>query len=141
MAEAVMRDLVAKAGLSDKIGVDSAGVGNWHVGEPAHRGTQTMLRRHDIPHDGRARQLTRDDMTAFDYVLPVDRLTYDDLSDFGTMPAPNVHLFLKWAAEAKQVTLDEVPDPYYDGTYERAYTLISAGCRALLEHIRAEHDL
>ena len=30
-----MRDLVAEAGLADRIEVDSAGTGGWHVGQPA----------------------------------------------------------------------------------------------------------
>lgn len=34
MAEAVMRDLIAKRGLTDQITVDSAGTSNYHIGEP-----------------------------------------------------------------------------------------------------------
>ncbi|MER1998148.1 MAG: low molecular weight phosphotyrosine protein phosphatase, partial [Lysinibacillus sp.] len=39
MAEAVMRDLVEKRGLTARIKVDSAGTSNWHEGEPPHKGT------------------------------------------------------------------------------------------------------
>ncbi len=34
MAEAIFRDLVEKEGLTEKINVDSAGTGDWHVGSP-----------------------------------------------------------------------------------------------------------
>jgi protein-tyrosine phosphatase len=37
-AEGVMIDLVAKAGLADRITIDSAGTGPWHVGEVRRRG-------------------------------------------------------------------------------------------------------
>jgi protein-tyrosine phosphatase len=141
MAEAVMRDRVAKAGLSDKISVDSAGIGNWHAGEPAHRGTLSILRQYNIPHNGRARQIVASDLSTFDYVLPVDRMTYDDLRQFEAGTSAEVSLFLKWAAEAGQVDMDEVPDPYYDGRFEQTYALVTAGCQALLDHIRAEHNL
>lgn len=141
MAEAVMRDLVAKAGLSDKISVDSAGVGRWHVGEPAHRGTLAMLRQHGIAHNGRARQISRDDLKTFDYVLPVDRMTLEDLNGYERGDSVKVELLLKWATESGRVAMDEVPDPYYDDTYERTWVLVSAGCQALLDHLRAEHNL
>ncbi|MCA9870327.1 MAG: low molecular weight phosphotyrosine protein phosphatase, partial [Anaerolineae bacterium] len=45
MAEAVFQEYVDEAGLTDAFEVDSAGTGSWHVGEPAHRGTLTVLRR------------------------------------------------------------------------------------------------
>jgi hypothetical protein len=43
MAEAVFNDMVAKQGLSDKVKVESAGTGAWHVGEPACYGTRQVL--------------------------------------------------------------------------------------------------
>ena len=58
MAEAVFRHLVTQAGLQDRIEILSAGASQWHVGEPAHRGTLAVLRQADIAHQGRARQVT-----------------------------------------------------------------------------------
>ncbi len=43
MAEAVMRELVRKECLDDKIAVDSAATSSWHIDEPPHRGTQEKL--------------------------------------------------------------------------------------------------
>lgn len=40
MAEAVFRHLVKEEGLDQEIQTDSAGTGDWHTGEPPHRGTQ-----------------------------------------------------------------------------------------------------
>ena len=141
MAEAVMRHLVEKAGLSDKISVDSAGVGRWHIGEPAHRGTLAILKQNSIAHAGRARQVAADDMATVDYILPVDRMTYDDLRVFGAPKAGEVSLFLKWANASGLTEVDEVPDPYYDNTFDRSYHLVTRGCQALLDHIRAEHGI
>ncbi len=36
-AEGVMRHQVDAAGLADRIAIDSAGTGDWHVGEPRVR--------------------------------------------------------------------------------------------------------
>lgn len=141
MAEAVFQDMVNKAGLSDKFEIDSAGTGGWHAGEPAHSGTLSVLKRNGIPYNGRARQLERRDLDSFDYVLVMDRENLSFVQRYGSGARAEVGLFLRYAREAGLVNTDEVPDPYYDGTFERAYSLITRGSKALLEHIRREHGL
>jgi protein-tyrosine phosphatase len=141
MAEAILRDRVAKARLADQIKVDSAGVGRWHVGEPAHSSTLAILRRNNIPHNGHARQILADDLATFDYVLPVDRMTYNDLRRLDPPKRGELSLFLKWAKESGLTETDEVPDPYYDGSFDRTYELVTRGCDALLAHIREAHKV
>lgn len=51
MAEAVMRDLIEKRGLSDTIKVDSAGTSNAHQGEAPHKGTRSKLHEMGISTD------------------------------------------------------------------------------------------
>src|SRR2546421_4550256 len=69
MAEAVFLQKVRDAGLEEMIEADSAGTGQWHIGEPAHSGTRKMLASKGVPYDGRARLLRADDLNRFDYVL------------------------------------------------------------------------
>lgn len=136
MAEAVFQKMVDDAGLSDKIRVDSAGTGGWHVGEPAHNGTLNILRRQNIPYDGRARQLERRDLDDFDYVLAMDyeNLRFIQRNSHGVRA--EVAPFLSYARAAGLVNTDEVPDPYYDNSFENVYRLVEVGSRALLDHIR-----
>jgi protein-tyrosine phosphatase len=141
MAEAVFQGMVNKAGLSDQIEIDSAGTGDWHVGEPAHSGTLNVLRRNRIPYNGRARQIERRDLDNFDYVLAMDRENLSFLQRNGSGARAEVGLFLRFAKEAGLVNTDEVPDPYYDGTFDRAYNLVAQGSKALLDHIRQEHRI
>ena len=44
-AEAVMRGLVREAGLEDEIAIDSAGIGDWHVGYPPDQRASEAARR------------------------------------------------------------------------------------------------
>lgn len=136
MAEAVFQDMVNKAGLSGEISVDSAGTGHYHVGEPAHPGTLKLLREHNIPYNGRARQIERRDLNDFDYVLPMDRDNLRFLLRASAGARAEIRLFLSFARQAGLVNTDEVPDPYMDGTFDRAYGLVERGCRALLDYIR-----
>src|SRR5690348_8407096 len=78
-AEAVMRDLVERAGLADQIEVDSAGTGDWHVGQPPDARSMAAARARGIEMAGRARQFTSEDWERFDYVLAMDRSNFENL--------------------------------------------------------------
>ncbi|HBM27534.1 MAG TPA: phosphotyrosine protein phosphatase, partial [Halomonas sp.] len=73
-AEGVFQQALARAGLTQRIDIDSCGVGDWHVGKAPDPRAQAAARRRgvDISHL-RARQLTVNDFHAFDYVLGMDR--------------------------------------------------------------------
>lgn len=139
MAEAVMHKQVADAGLAGRIVVDSVGVGAWHVGQPPHPGTLEILRRHELPYAGRARQITHDDVRRAEYLIAMDS---ENLADVRRMlPANakrNLHRLLEFAPAGPP---RDVPDPYYTGNFDAVYLLVDAGCRGLLAHIRATHEL
>ena len=58
MAEAVFQHKVRAAGLEDEIESDSAGTGDWHVGQPPHQGTRALLARNGIEYTHKARLIT-----------------------------------------------------------------------------------
>ena len=138
MAEAIFQRLVDEAGLTDKFHIDSAGTGNWHVGEKAHRGTRQILAEHGIPYDGRARQVTGQDMTnPHTYIITMDQSNSDDLRRvFGSHT--NQYRLLDFA---RQTAVTDVPDPYYTNNFETVYQLVAHGCQELLETIRQAEEL
>ena len=140
MADAVFQHMVNLAGLEDKIMVDSAGTGSWHVGESAHRGTQRILRKYNIPYQGRARQINRYDLNDFDYILTMDKSNMRNLMRIDADPK-KTHMFLSFALDADMVDVEEVPDPYYNDRFDLVYDLVNKGCEALLDHIRKQHKL
>ena len=72
-AEGVFRKLVIDAGVSDKIFIDSAGTGAWHVDQAPDRRSQDAAKKRGIDlSTQRARQVTSDDFKDFDYVLAMD---------------------------------------------------------------------
>ncbi|MCA9996950.1 MAG: low molecular weight phosphotyrosine protein phosphatase, partial [Anaerolineales bacterium] len=102
MAEAVFQQLVQAAGLGEQIRVDSAGTGDWHVGEKAHYGTRQVLAKHDIPYNGRARQVTSADMrSANTYVVAMDSRNLADLQrHYGAHS--NLHRLLDFAVKTHE---------------------------------------
>ena len=73
MAEFYMRHIVAKAGLSDSIYVESAATSREEIGHDTHYGTKQKLDEMGIPYTRRkARQVTVDDYHNFDYLVIMD---------------------------------------------------------------------
>jgi protein-tyrosine phosphatase len=140
MAEGVFQHLVGEAGLVHHIEVDSVGTGTWHVGERPHRGTRQVLNHHGIDYDHRARQVTQSDLREADYVVAMDSDNVYDLERMDRLGNldDKLHQLLDFAPPGSP---RDVPDPYYQGNFEQVYKLVEAGCRGLLDHIRAEHGL
>jgi protein-tyrosine phosphatase len=136
MAEAVFQHLVNEAGLADQIMVDSAGTGDWHVGEPAHTGTRRVLTQRGIPYNGRARQVAAPDMVEQTYIIAMDDSNVKELrrrfSDH-----PQLYRLLDFAAG----DVRDVPDPYYTGSFDYVYELVEEGCRGLLAMIREKENV
>ncbi|MCW2238203.1 low molecular weight protein-tyrosine-phosphatase [Azospirillum canadense] len=138
-AEGVFRTLVKQAGLEHCIQADSAGTDAYHVGEPPDSRSQSAARSRGVDlSDLRARQVTRGDFAAFDYILAMDR---GHLAQLRRMAPPTsgatVALFLDYAPTAAG---RDVPDPYYGGAegFAEVLDLCEAGAAGLLEAIRRE---
>lgn len=138
MAEAVFQKLVDDAGLTGKISVDSAGTSAYHIGEPAHPGTRRVLAHHDIPYDGRARQVNIEDtQNGKSYLIAMDSDNMAELNRrFGELPS--LHRLLDFANHA---SIHDVPDPYYSDNFDYVYRLVEDGCRGLLQTIRTNEAI
>jgi protein-tyrosine phosphatase len=139
-AEGVMRSLLREQGLEERIEVDSAGTGGWHVGDPPdERATEAAAAR-GIALAGSARTLTPADFGDFDLILVADRRNLRDVQALAPADATaRVHLLREFDPESEGAPDLDVPDPYYGGAggFERVLDLVEAACRGLLEELRA----
>ena len=137
-AEGVFRDLVEREGLGDKIRIDSAGTHAYHIGEPPDGRAQSEAKSRGIDISGlRGRQANAGDFKAFDYVLAMDRSNHQNLMSICPMgEETRLRMFLDFAPE---VGRKEVPDPYYEGGFDRVYDMIEQAAQGLLADIRAKH--
>jgi low molecular weight protein-tyrosine phosphatase len=136
-AEAVMRGLVADAGLEDEIEVQSAGTGDWHIGDPPDPRSIAAAAERGVELTGSARQVDRADFEGFDLLIAMDRSNRDNL----------IAMALDDESEAKVKLLREygdgeeldVPDPYYGGEkgFAEVVEIVDRSCRALLDELRA----
>lgn len=140
MAEAVFRDLIQKEGLENSIKVDSAGTGDWHVGNPPHEGTLNILAKNKISgNDLRARTIQRTDLFAFQYIIVMDETNKQDIKKLGQKNSETeIIRLLDLTDDIKE---KNVPDPYFTGNFEEVYKLVSKGCEQLLQYIKKQHHL
>jgi protein-tyrosine phosphatase len=130
-AEAVMRRLVAQAGLEGEIEIDSAGTGGWHVGEPPDDRASAAAARRGIGLTGTARQVEPGDFTHFDLVLAVDE---ENLQRLRRLAPPGT------GERVRLLDDTDIPDPYYGGPdgFDAVLDQIDAACRRLLDELRQD---
>jgi protein-tyrosine phosphatase len=129
-AEAVLRHLAARESVDLRI--ESAGLGDWHVGHPPDERAQHHARGrgYDLSSQ-RARQVSARDFQEFDLILAMDRGHFRELQ---RMAPPEHRAKVRMFVEGC-----DVPDPYYGGAqgFERVLDLVEERCRALLQDLKA----
>ncbi len=144
MAEVLIRTELAAAGLADRVAVESAGTGDWHLGEGMDRGARAELSRRGF--DGsehRARQIGPDWLDRFDLLIAMDQ---SNLRNLQRMAAgrrdldQRVRLLRSFDADAPDGA--QVPDPYGAGAEEFAevFDLIAAAAKGLVAELAAMGD-
>jgi protein-tyrosine phosphatase len=139
-AEGVMARLLADAGLSATIFVDSAGTGGWHAGELADPRTRAAAQRRGIDLTHRARQVTVEDFAAFDVIVAMDRNNREGLQRLAATAKGQARIVLLRNFEPNAGVDADVPDPY-SGTaqdFEHVLDICQSACAGLLAHLQAE---
>lgn len=139
MAEGALRFRIAEAGLEHLVEVDSAGTGDWHVGEPPDRRAIATAARHGVDISMlRARQLQAADYHRFDWLLCADRSNLRDVR--ARAPAggrAGIALLREWAGQGEGAV---IADPYTGGPaqFEEVWRQVDAAARAIVERIASQ---
>ncbi len=136
MAEVVLRDELDRAGLGDRVSVESAGTGDWHIGGPMDPRARTELTRRG--YDGSrhiARQIKPHWMDRYDLLVVMDLKNLATLRSWaGDDPElADGRIQLMRAFDPAAGASDEVPDPYDGGPaeYTQTFELVHAAARGL----------
>ena len=139
MAEAVTGELLVRAGLDDRVTVESFGTAGYHVGEGADPSALAALARHGWPRpDHRARQITHADLDRLDLVLCADQANRRDvLARTGGSPVADIRLLRSYDGDAEPGA--GVPDPWGqdDAGFDRCLDVIEQACRGLVAELAA----
>jgi protein-tyrosine phosphatase len=130
MAEFVMKDLVAKAGLEDEFYIESAAASTEEIGNGVYPPAKRKLAEHGISCKGKtARQITKDDYEYFDLLIGMDEYNIEDMIDIcGGDPDGKIYELMDFT-ERK----GDVADPWYTRDFDATWRDVSEGCQRLLE--------
>ncbi|WP_158968761.1 low molecular weight protein-tyrosine-phosphatase [Chachezhania sediminis] len=122
---------VARARLPG-VTFDSAGTGDWHVGEPPYGPMQRAAGARGIDlGDLRARQVVAADFERFDLIVAMDA---DNVAGLERVrPAGNKTPVTRLTDYAPDCGALAVPDPYYTRDFDGALDLIEAGIAGLAQ--------
>ena len=131
LAEGIMRQKVEEQGID--VEVDSAGTSNWHSGEGPDPRSVEIARKNglDISYQ-RARQFEVEDFDRFDLILAMDQSNQSDLHSLASddRDRQKVQLILDFCEDMRG---KDVPDPYWDGNFQRVYDMLDEACDQLIE--------
>ena len=125
MAEFVLKDMAAKAGVADKFRIDSRATSREELGNPVYPPARRELNSHGIRCDGhRATQITRKDLEFYDYIYYMDSNNRRNLNRM----FPDFHNFLPFLSR-------DVADPWYSGDFTQTWADVQEGCKRILEEL------
>ncbi|GGF02119.1 protein-tyrosine-phosphatase [Chishuiella changwenlii] len=134
----ICRSPLAEGILQSKVGeqhlIDSAGTGDWHVGEQPDRRSIAVAKKYGVDiSDQRAMHFNPIFFEEFDLIFAMDKQNLLDIKQLArTEEEKNkVKLILEDATN----NADNVPDPYYDGeeAFEHVYQLLDDATDAIVE--------
>lgn len=131
LAHGIMQTLISNEGLDWQ--VDSAGTGDWHVGQAPHHRSIATAKKHGIDISTQQAQWFEPSMfDRFDKILVMDKQNYKDVICQAESDEQK-------AKVALLLPEGEVPDPYFDDTlFDPVYEMIDRRARTLVEAWKAE---
>jgi protein-tyrosine phosphatase len=142
MAERVLISELDQAGLTGRVVVDSAGTGDWHLGEAMDARARAELGRRGYDGSGHeARQIQQHWLERYDLLLAMDQANLANLRQMADGDASLANrIRLMRSFDPASAAGDEVPDPY-DGSpadYAEVFELVEAAAKGLTGQLSAE---
>ena len=137
LAEAAFRAEAERIGLD--VEADSAGTGDWHVGQPPDPRARALALSKGYPIDHlRGRQLTPADFARFTHIFALDQQNLADIRALAPADG-NAHIGLL-LDEVPGRTGEAVADPYFgeDAGFETTWRDVSEAAKALAARLAQE---
>lgn len=139
-AEGITKKLLADRGLAEMYIVDSAGIGNWHVGQLP----DSRMRRHGAAHgytfDSKARQFCDADFDRFNHIVTMDAENYAAIMSKTHNETERLKVMRMSDFLHNHPGTKSVPDPYYGGDrdFELVIELLEDACNGLIDYIEQQ---
>lgn len=138
LGEGIFRHLVTERGVAEQFQIESAGVGDWHMGDPPDPRTIAVAERNGISLHGQlARQVKHEDYELFHHILAMDGENLKVLKRRSpASPVARIQLLREYDPDGD----GDVPDPYFGGAdgFDQVYDMIHRCCSSLLEALHGD---
>ena len=130
-----MRALVEERGDAALWEIDSAGTGNYHIGDLPDKRMRIHARRRGYELTHRCRQVCECDFDDFDLIVGMDAMNLRNLHAIAPTPEAGGKIVGMGEFFDIATSYDHVPDPYYEGAegFELVLDLLQSGCGRLYE--------
>jgi low molecular weight phosphotyrosine protein phosphatase len=126
--------LIERQGKECQWVIDSAGIGDWHVGNRPDKRGLAILKRNGVSNSHRARQVCPEDFRKFDLILAFDESNVEDLGDFKPKDSTaKVELFGDYDPKGEKI----IHDPYYGD--EEGFEVMYEHCYRCCEEFLKKH--
>lgn len=139
-AEGIMKSIVKDHKSEADFEIDSAGIGNWHVGQLPDSRMRECGRKHGYNFNSHARQFPPTDFQRFDHIVVMDNDNYRAITAMAHTQDDKAKVVRMADFLTSHRTYTTVPDPYYgDATdFELVITLLEDACQELYRTITSE---
>ncbi len=132
LAEGILQSKVN----SERISVDSAGTGGWHIGNQPDPRSIAVARKYGLDISSqRCRKFSVHDFDEFDIIYVMDKSNYENViaQSRNSTDLSKIRLLLSEIGSSEI----EVPDPYYDSEngFEKVFQMIDKACDAIAEKL------
>lgn len=126
----------------ENVVVDSAGTGNYHLGDPPDSRSIAIGHKYgiDISYQ-RCRQFTTDDFDRFDSIYVMDSSNLNNVLSLAENTAQQEKV--KLLLDEISIHTREVPDPYYGGAdgFEKVYQMLDKACEVVAENLKENKEM
>lgn len=144
MAEFILRERLQRAGLGERVSIDSAGTTAWEEGNAADPRTLSVLARHGHTGDysgHRARVFDKRWFRDVDLVLAADHGHYTVLRRLAGTPEAQAKIRMIRSFDPAGPKGDElaIDDPWYgdDASFDRTYAEVTAAADGVIDFVRS----
>lgn len=137
-AEAMLRMVVEREGLADRVVIDSAGTYGGHAGERSDVRMRSAAAARGIEMPHLARQVREADFDKFDMLIAMDDNNYEALFRLAPDRAAQQKIYRFREFLRHNPDWSYIPDPYYEGHegFELVLDLLEDGCATIVEQLR-----
>ncbi len=139
LADGLLRKKVSDHNLA--VEVDSAGTGDWHVGQAPDDRMRATAKSNGLSIDElRGRQFVKEDFDLFDRIYVMDQSNYENVIKLARndKDITKVDLFLNLSHPGEDM---EVPDPYFGGDegFQHVFNLIDDATDRLINEFKSNN--